>query len=115
MRISDWSSDVCSSDLLVVVEHVGRRRVLVERAGLVLLDPDADQVARDVVTLRQTVQRLAGEKLLRDLPLELDAMGTVSCHGLHSPKARPTRLNPQSRPVHPQGRTPRWGETVDGG
>src|SRR3546814_7032290 len=84
MRISDWSSDVCSSDL-----------------------PDADQVARDVVTLRQTVQRLAGEKLLRDLPLELDAMGTVSCHGLHSPKARPTRSNPQSRPVHPQGRTDR--------
>src|SRR3546814_3014030 len=81
MRISDWSSDVCSSDLLVVLDHVGRRRVLVERAGLVLLDPDADQVARDVVTLRQTVQRLAGEKLLRDLPLELDAMGTVSCHG----------------------------------
>src|SRR3546814_15894216 len=83
MRISDWSSDVCSSDLggdpgLVVLDHVGRRRVLVERAGLVLLDPDADQVARDVVTLRQTVQRLAGEKLLRDLTLEVDAMGTVN-------------------------------------
>src|SRR3546814_13858414 len=115
MRISDWSSDVCSSDLLVVLDHVGRRRVLVERAGLVLLDPDADQVARDVVTLRQTVQRLAGENLLRDLPLELDAMGTVSCHGLPSPKARPTRSHPQSLPVPPQRRPPPRGEPLTGG
>src|SRR3546814_16383798 len=45
MRISDWSSDVCSSDLIDGIFHVGRRNVVVsaldpaigrmaERAGL---------------------------------------------------------------------------------
>src|SRR3546814_8492717 len=29
MRISDWSSDVCSSDLLVVVANVQRHRMVV--------------------------------------------------------------------------------------
>src|SRR3546814_20903559 len=34
MRISDWSSDVCSSDLKVVLHHVERHRVGVARALL---------------------------------------------------------------------------------
>jgi hypothetical protein len=44
---------------LVLLDQVGRPRVLVERARLVLLDPDPDQVAREVVALREPVQRLA--------------------------------------------------------
>jgi hypothetical protein len=57
-------------------------------AGLVLLDPDPDQVAREVVAFGQTMQRLATEVLLNDLTLELDAVGSVLCHGFHPSKAR---------------------------
>src|SRR3546814_14186986 len=34
MRISDWSSDVCSSDLLLAVERSARAEALVEAAHL---------------------------------------------------------------------------------
>jgi hypothetical protein len=69
------------------------------------VDPDADQVAGDVVAFRQPVQRLAGQIFLRDLTLKLNAVCTVSCHG--SLFENPTRLvNPSCRSVHPQGRTP---------
>jgi hypothetical protein len=40
-----------------------------------------DQVARDVVAPGETVERLAGNELLRHLPLEVDAMTTVLGHG----------------------------------
>jgi hypothetical protein len=50
-----------------MLEQIGGLDVLVEGAGLVLLNPYADQIAADVVALRQPVQCLAGEKLLGDL------------------------------------------------
>src|SRR3546814_14638666 len=31
MRISDWSSDVCSSDLLVEIKQLGRQRAIAAR------------------------------------------------------------------------------------
>src|SRR3546814_19571412 len=46
MRISDWSSDLCSSDLLAALVHAGRRRDLPpavrEAAGEVGLRPRLD-------------------------------------------------------------------------
>jgi hypothetical protein len=59
---------------------VSRSGVFIERAGLKLLDPDPDQVARNVVAFRSTVSRLARNEFLDDLPFEFDAMGTVLGH-----------------------------------
>ena len=58
------------------------------------------------MALRQAVQGVAGEELLRDLPLELDAMGSVSCHGFHPSKARRTRSTHSASTVRPEGPTP---------
>jgi hypothetical protein len=40
-----------------------------------------------------TVQALPGNELLRDLPLELNAAGTLSGHGFHPLKAQLTLSN----------------------
>ena len=45
---------------LVFLKKVSRSGVFSERAGLKLLDPGPDQVARNVVAFRETVERLAG-------------------------------------------------------
>src|SRR3546814_2407428 len=37
MRISDWSSDVCSSDLAAMAHAVGRRRAIRPRSELAVL------------------------------------------------------------------------------
>jgi hypothetical protein len=42
------------------------------------------------MTLGKRVQALAGNELLRDLPLELNAVGTLSGHGFHPLKAQLT-------------------------
>src|SRR3546814_9461423 len=51
MRISDWSSDVCSSDLIVdqIVEHLRRRRRVQRYAGLFAERPDVLDAAVDVL------------------------------------------------------------------
>jgi hypothetical protein len=49
-------------------QKIGRSGIFIERACLKFLDPDADQVARDVVALRESVERLARNKFLGDLP-----------------------------------------------
>src|SRR3546814_11077495 len=53
MRISDWSSDVCSSDLQVLEELLGHARVLGQvREGDLRLDhPELGQVAGGVGVL----------------------------------------------------------------
>ena len=56
--------------------------------------------------LRQAVQRLAGNELLGDLPLERGAVRSVLRHGFHPPEARQGGSNPIAQSVHPQGRTP---------
>ena len=66
---------------LVFLDRVSRLGVLVEGAGLVLVHPDPDQGAREVVAARQAMERLAGEILLNDLALEGDTVGAVLCHG----------------------------------
>ena len=99
--------------LIAVVDGLASFPDAIERAGLVLLDPDPDQVAGDVVALRESVQGLAGQELLRDQPLELDAVGSVSCHGFHPPKAQITRSIRSAPTVRPEGPNPIGGSTLD--
>jgi hypothetical protein len=51
--------------------------VLVEVAGLGLLNPDPDQVPANVGSFGEPVKRLAGRELLSDLALEFDAVRAV--------------------------------------
>ena len=67
------------------------------------LHPQPDQIAADIVALRQTVQRLACEKLQSDLTLEFDAVGTVICHGLSSFESPDPGVNSCWPPVRPKG------------
>jgi hypothetical protein len=48
--------------------------VLVDRTDLEFADPDPDQLPRNVMPLRERMQRLAGDELLCDLPLEAGAV-----------------------------------------
>src|SRR3546814_10347333 len=59
MRISDWSSDVCSSDLPWVTREITIRDLLVHRSGLGLGQGDLMFVPRTNLTRRQTVERVA--------------------------------------------------------
>ena len=73
---------------LIGLDRVGGGCIVVERASLVFLHPDAQEVARGVMALGQAEQRLARRVLLYDLALECDAVGTMSVHGLHPPKTQ---------------------------
>ena len=44
---------------LVLLDQVGGVSIVVKAACFVFVDPDADQVARDAVTLRKAVQRMS--------------------------------------------------------
>lgn len=59
---------------LVLLDKVCGAGVIVERTTLVFVDPDADQLAGSIVTLGQTMQRLAAEVLRDEMPLELEKM-----------------------------------------
>ena len=50
-------------------------------------------LTRDIMPLGKRVQALPGNELLRDLPLELNAVGTLSGHGFHPLKAKLTLSN----------------------
>ena len=75
-----------------------------------LLDPNSDQVARDIVAFGECVERIACNKLLSDLPLEFDAVRGVFGHGVHPLKARQPRSIPNLQSVHRQGRIPGTGQ-----
>ena len=68
----------------IFLDQIRSASIVAQRAGLVLFDLDADQIARKVVVLGQPVKRLATQKLLDDLTLELNAMGSMSRHRLLS-------------------------------
>src|SRR5262249_54371755 len=53
--------------------------------------------------LGKRVQALPGNELLRDLPLELNAVGTLPGHGFHPLKAQLTLSNHSSQTVRPRG------------
>ena len=85
----------------VFLDQIGGLSVVIEPAFLISADPDADQVARDVMLLRKAVQRLAGNELLRDLAFELNAVSAVLCHGLslcENPASLVSPLNPTRPP-----------------
>jgi hypothetical protein len=42
----------CSDLGFILLQQVGGLHVVIERPGLILADPDADQLTRDVVSLR---------------------------------------------------------------
>src|SRR3546814_8857316 len=64
MRISDWSSDVCSSDLHVFVD---RHRH--ELAAVVDAERQADEIRQDRRTARPGLDRRPRAGFLRDLRL----------------------------------------------
>src|SRR6266487_5771332 len=76
-------------------------------------NPDADQVAADVVSFGEPVEGLAGQIVLDDLPLELDRIAAVLGHGLSPRKPGRNSLIRVTSPVHPVGCTPVRG--VPGG
>ena len=71
-------------------EQVGSFEFVVGRAGLCLGDPDADQVATDVMSLGERVQGLSRRILRHKLASERSSRRPIRSH----------------HPVHPQGRTP---------
>src|SRR6266568_7264811 len=73
-------------------------------------NPDADQVAADVVSFGEPVEGLAGQIVLDDLPLELDRIAAVLGHGLSPRKPGRNSLIRVTSPVHPVGCTPIRGQ-----
>jgi hypothetical protein len=61
----------------MLLQQVGGASVFVELARLELGNPEPDQLLRDVMLLGEPMQGLPGQVGLRDLALELDAVGTV--------------------------------------
>jgi hypothetical protein len=56
-----------------------------------LLNPDADQLAREIVSFGELIAGLPSHILLHYLPLELDAVTTLlSCHRSHLSEAQNT-------------------------
>jgi hypothetical protein len=80
--------------------------VAVEPAGLVLGDPDLNQITADAVALGEGVGRLSAQELLDDLTLELDRMRAVLSHGLSPRKPGSVSRFSGPPPVHPTGCTP---------
>src|SRR5580700_10082342 len=96
----------CRDLRLVLLKKIRRSGIFIKCPGLKLVNPDPDQVARDVVTFGETVECLASEEFLGNLPLEVDAVGTVPGHGFHPLKARLSWSIPNPQDVHLLGRTP---------
>ena len=72
----------------ILLKKIRRGRVFVKDAGLVLLNPDPDQVSTDVVALGEPMQGLAGQEKRSDLASY--SMLCVRClaMGFHPSKAR---------------------------
>src|SRR3546814_19355562 len=61
MRISDWSSDVCSSDLVDVALHLGHVEARLQAAGLENRDADLRHEAPGAGSaVKQAAERAAG-------------------------------------------------------
>jgi hypothetical protein len=77
----DDCADALVHILKVYSEAEPTGRVAVERPGVMLGDPNLDQVAADGVAPSQRVQRLSAQEFLDDLPLEFGRVGSVLGHG----------------------------------
>src|SRR3546814_4436639 len=105
MRISDWSSDVCSSDLLLRAELVARESQYLEPAILViavkLLEPlilRGEAAFRCGVDDQQHLTAIVGERLR--VPARQLRRKIVKCHDIFSPK--------QGHPSNRRESTPRY-------
>src|SRR3546814_5288873 len=87
MRISDWSSDVCSSDLILAVDRDG-----VLHTGRGNMDPDKQRYARD--TDKRTLAEIVDGV---DIFLGLSAGGVLKPEMLASMAPRPIILAPIGR------------------
>src|SRR3546814_11089647 len=98
MRISDWSSDVCSSDLAVTEDRRNRQSavgILSRQYGIVaVLDEQIGPRFELIVVNQLGVQ---GNKV-RHFPEELGARQSGQVHSLSSPAHRERRASP-SRPA----------------
>src|SRR3974377_698890 len=72
----------------VFLEEISSLSIFVQGADFILLNPDPDQLPRDIMPLGKPIKGLSGHELLRDLPFERDAVGTLSGHGFHPLKAQ---------------------------
>src|SRR3546814_5582385 len=116
MRISDWSSDVCSSDLLEL-DHLGRRRraatarfgigeECAERAALAKLAEAAERQAITIGDLAMAIFRASGERppdaRSEEHTSELQSLMRIS-YAVFCLKKKKTTHTPLSRhtpPVH---------------
>src|SRR3546814_123530 len=92
MRISDWSSDVCSSDLLAVADHFPRLG-LGNRAALANTDLVAD-VAGVALVVRAVLLRQLDNLLvdrMHDATLDQDGDRLVALVAYHHTLQDPTR------------------------
>ena len=90
----------------VFLEEISSLSIFVQGADFILLNPDPDQLPRDIMPLGKPLKGLSGNELLCDLPFERDAVGTLSGHGFHPLKAQLPLSIHLPHPVRPQGRTP---------
>jgi hypothetical protein len=75
----------------VFMQEVSSLGIRVQAAGFILLNPNADQLAREIVPLGEPIKGLPSNVLLHHLPLKLDAVRTLlSGHGFHLSKAQNT-------------------------
>src|SRR5712672_910637 len=71
------------------MQEVSSLGIRVQAAGFILLNPNADQLAREIVPLGEPIKGLPSNVLLHHLPLKLDAVRTLlSGHGFHLRKPR---------------------------
>src|SRR3546814_11389495 len=109
MRISDWSSDVCSSDLLQVPAHATGVEPV---AQPVVEDGDAVEVAFHAVE-RQCLQSRLGEQRPRrpvELRIDLAEQGEQRLAQRNGQRAYPQLLVvvPAGAAVAGEGQTRRW-------
>src|SRR3546814_1519925 len=88
MRISDWSSDVCSSDLITDIDagNLNARRLEMIRAVVQRLGRDGGEHAD------QPVRRVVGEVRIGDVPLRA-MRGQPAVHAAAAADRKSTRLN----------------------
>src|SRR3546814_16966806 len=73
MRISDWSSDVCSSDLIAPIDAAADRDIAVEQIGLGKAQFDRFRIAR-IIDRRLELLAEAAEVALADRGLEQEIL-----------------------------------------
>src|SRR5258705_11508784 len=73
------------------MQEVSSLGIRVQAACFILLNPNADQLAREIMPLGEPIKGLPSNVLLHHLPLKLDAVRTLlSGHGFHLSKAQNT-------------------------